>query len=538
MTDRSSLELATRLLEEGRPAAALEALIDAWRTLRVAALADLIDTLGDALTERLPPVEGKTRNALQTAWLDLLNERKDVDLGRLLAVFTAPPFTAVGVRIERLSQHDDPRVARAFADFAREPPTIGGIKGSRWTMLLKALERMRDSRSRPALARLVASDTPDVMFEEHIAPLATRVLETLSDDVLTAADEAHLATLRALVERVCAAPLPEAAALRSDTSRAKPAVSEESLLELIYTTPEDDTPRLVYGDWLQEQGDPRAELLTLQLKPKTTSKEQQRVRQLLKAHGRAWLGVLEPAILRRSEVFARGFPSTAHLAFTTPKLKAQLTGHPAWNTFTELIGLDAEFLEHTELRGLETLRYLDERQVLALPRRKHPLRRVQVLGVNVPAEVYGELPRAPVPALTTLEVFVPMHERERFPLAVEKLLPLLRRASAARFFGVVSPEAFQRLSTVASLRRIRFALVEPFDFLRLSDGRWVLDLVALQYPVKQAPAALGALLPLVSGLLEPSPDWGPQRPVARAFLERACSLARVPMLPRSVLEAG
>lgn len=118
------LDETTRLLEEGRPAAALEAMLDAWRVRRIGALADLIDTLSDALTAALPKVEGKTRNARQTAWLDLLNERRDVDLGRLLAVFPEQPFTAVGVRIERLAQHDDPRVARAFADLVREPPTI------------------------------------------------------------------------------------------------------------------------------------------------------------------------------------------------------------------------------------------------------------------------------------------------------------------------------------------------------------------------------------------------------------------------------
>lgn len=532
------LEETTRLLEEGRPAAALEAMLDAWRVRRVAALADLIDTLSEALTEKLPRVEGKTRNALQTAWLDLLNERRDVDLGRLLAVFPEQPFTAVGVRIERLAQHDDPRVARAFTDFVRDPPTIGGIKGARWTMLLKGLERMRDARCRPALERLVASDTPDVMFEEHIAPLALRVLEAISDDVLTADEITQLSTLRTVVTRVCEATLPEAAALHSDTSRGKPAVSEESLLALIHETPEDDAPRLVYGDWLQEQSDPRAELLTLQLKAKTTSKEQQRVRQLLRAHGRSWLGLLEPAIMRRSEVFTRGFPSSAHLVFTTPKLKAQLTGHAAWNTFTEFTGADAEFLEHTELRGLETLRYVDEFRLTAMVRRRQPLRRLRVLGANVSVDAFGELAKVAAPALTTLEIFVQPNDRGRFPNAVEKLKPLLQRLSHVHFSGVVSAEVFKSLSSIASLRRIRFAMVEPFDFLRLDDERWVLDLIALRYPVKQAPSALKHLLPHVSGMLEPSDDWGEQLPLARVILERECKLAGVPMLPRTVVEAG
>lgn len=530
------LDETTRLLDEGRTAAALEAMLDAWRGRRVAALADLIDTLSDALTAALPKIAGKTRNARQTAWLDLLNERRDVELGRLLEVFPEQPFTAVGVRIERLAQHDDPRVARAFADFVREPPTIGGIKGARWTMLLKGLERMRDARARPALQRLLASDTPDVMFEEHIAPLALRVLDALPVDQLTADEVEQLAALRALVEKVCASALPDATTLRADTSRAKATVSEESLLALIHETPEDDTPRLVYGDWLQEQADPRAELLTLQLKTKTTSKEQQRARQLLKAHGRAWLGVLEPALMRRSEVFTRGFPSSGHLTFTTPKLKAQLTGHSAWNTFTELTGADADFLEHTELRGLEVLRFVDEVQLAALVRRRLPLRRLRVLGSTVSVDAFAQLSKLAAPALTTLELFVQPNDRGRVVNAIEQLEPLLRRLARVQFTGVVSAEAFHRLSSITSLRRIRFALVEPFDFLRLDTQRWVLDLVALRWPVKQAPAALKHLLPLVSGMLEPSADWGEQLPLARTILERECKLAGVPLLPRTVVE--
>jgi len=242
--------------------------------------------------------------------------------------------------------------------------------------------------------------------------------------------------------------------------------------------------------------------------------------------------------MRRSEVFTRGFPSSAHLTFTTPKLKAQLTGHAAWNTFTELTGTDADFLEHTELRGLETLRYVDEEHLAALARRRLPLRRLHVLGANVSVDAFGALSRVAAPALTTLEVFVRPNDRGLFPGAVEKLKPLLQRLTHVHFSGVVSAEAFKSLSTIATLRRIRFALVEPFDFLRLDDERWVLDLIALRYPVKQAPSALKHLLPHVSGMLEPSAEWGDQLPLARTILERECKLAGVPMLPRTVVEPG
>lgn len=174
------LEAPTRLLKEGRPAAALEAMLEAWRLRRVPALANLIDVLSDALTSALPRFEARTRKGVQGLWLDLANERRDVDVGRLLAVFPTPPWVAVGQRIERLAQLDDPRVARAFTLFFQNLPTVGGIGSARWTMLFSALERMKDVRSRSALEARANVADPRVIVTEQLLPLARRVLVTLT----------------------------------------------------------------------------------------------------------------------------------------------------------------------------------------------------------------------------------------------------------------------------------------------------------------------------------------------------------------------
>jgi uncharacterized protein (TIGR02996 family) len=39
---------------------------------------------------------------------------------------------------------------------------------------------------------------------------------------------------------------------------------EEHFLQAILAAPDDDTPRLVYADWLDERGDPRGEFIRLQ----------------------------------------------------------------------------------------------------------------------------------------------------------------------------------------------------------------------------------------------------------------------------------
>ncbi|HVK12625.1 MAG TPA: TIGR02996 domain-containing protein [Gemmataceae bacterium] len=54
----------------------------------------------------------------------------------------------------------------------------------------------------------------------------------------------------------------------------------------IIEAPWDDAPRLVYADWLEERGDPRAEFIRLQVAGTGSSA---RANDLLQAHWRAWV---------------------------------------------------------------------------------------------------------------------------------------------------------------------------------------------------------------------------------------------------------
>ncbi len=64
---------------------------------------------------------------------------------------------------------------------------------------------------------------------------------------------------------------------------------EQALLSAIHDNPADETPWLVLGDWLEERGDPRAELLRLQqalrgeMDDETRRKRERQVRRLLRA---------------------------------------------------------------------------------------------------------------------------------------------------------------------------------------------------------------------------------------------------------------
>jgi uncharacterized protein (TIGR02996 family) len=85
-----------------------------------------------------------------------------------------------------------------------------------------------------------------------------------------------------------------------------------ALLAEAKANPDDDTPRLVLADWLQDRGDPRGELLALGLAMHRLGEDdprwaalRRRERQLLGRHVFDWLG---PLIDRASQwTFQRGF---------------------------------------------------------------------------------------------------------------------------------------------------------------------------------------------------------------------------------------
>ena len=81
--------------------------------------------------------------------------------------------------------------------------------------------------------------------------------------------------------------------------------SEQSFLEAISADPDDDAVRLIFADWLEEQGDParnaRGEFIRVQLELEHLPDDDPRRPDLLREeqelrsrHERAWLGPLRP----------------------------------------------------------------------------------------------------------------------------------------------------------------------------------------------------------------------------------------------------
>jgi len=109
---------------------------------------------------------------------------------------------------------------------------------------------------------------------------------------------------------------------------------DHELLAAIYAQPDDDAPRLVYADALQERGDPRGELIALQIRLATEAGEpamRVRERELLREHGDAWLGALAPIVVAPF-AFERGFLAMVTIDGRKHELVERLAKDPSWNT--------------------------------------------------------------------------------------------------------------------------------------------------------------------------------------------------------------
>jgi uncharacterized protein (TIGR02996 family) len=94
---------------------------------------------------------------------------------------------------------------------------------------------------------------------------------------------------------------------------------DDAFLLAILEDPDDDTPRLVYADWLEERGNPRGEFIRIQCQlanlPENDRKRnplEERSVQLLQQHRSDWLGRLRSLAFVWG--FRRGFPEEATIA--------------------------------------------------------------------------------------------------------------------------------------------------------------------------------------------------------------------------------
>ena len=190
-----------------------------------------------------------------------------------------------------------------------------------------------------------------------------------SNDSLSESRDLRLAL--AAVERVL---------VDEPAARAAPAERVAALEAAIFAAPDEDEPRLMLADLLQEAGDRRGELIALQLEATRralTDGESARLARMNAALGERLLGPLAPWVAPEGLELARGFLARCRLRGGLPAELTPIGDLPEWATVVELhltysSGL-APMVARPPFRGLRRLEGAPPAIVAALERAEHPL---------------------------------------------------------------------------------------------------------------------------------------------------------------------
>lgn len=330
------MTLAEAIRVEDWPRALVLAL-DEWRASRSCALADLIDALSQRCTR---PYED------HAAWMTAAEVYDPIVASSLVAhASTRARKCDVTWEAMRARLVDDPTFARVFATTdGREPPRYQRNR-------IERLCAMASWPADPRLAILLAHWFVDEAFtwDEPFADGALVVLEIIADELIRIGDARVIARLtstvtypsgpsarlrahqqqlaRRIIDAIPAAPPDDPAIVEAHARIAlPPRPSADALWEAVLAEPEALAPRLVLADFLQEQGDPRGELIALQCANDPRSAT--RVAQLLRAHRNTWLADLS-ILDRKQTTFEAGMIAVAVIGHaTTPEWAyAACAGH-------------------------------------------------------------------------------------------------------------------------------------------------------------------------------------------------------------------
>ncbi len=176
----------------------------------------------------------------------------------------------------------------------------------------------------------------------------------------------------------------------------------EDLFHQVYTHPDDDQVRLVLADALISIGDPRGELIQLQLQPQADF--ERRVMRLVQQHGLSWLGPLRGIVVPLA--YERGFLASC-MVVEDP---SSVIDREEWSTVHTIeLARDVRGLAlHSMMRSLRRLVHIPPNMLLNLVA-KHA---AQLAGIAVESDyspmfenVLGRyLPPSPVASLTIVGV--------------------------------------------------------------------------------------------------------------------------------------
>lgn len=399
----------------------LEDALAKFADARSGQLSAVIEHLGKEAVAAFQPPVVRTNMAFHRAWLDAATDPRKRSwcvatiLDRLPKLIdgeehgSGDKCEAVVERANALAKlAPDPRIGRAMLDlFVLQAPSTNFVIAQ--TAMTRAFLAHADDE---AAARVIADPKA---FPKGFDP------KKLPSKVALPADVKRL---------VAAAPKP------------RPKADLKALWANVFADPDDDARLAVLSDALQEEGDPRGELIALQLREhrgEASDDDVKQAQELVKAHGKKWLGKIHPIVYRAE--MRRGLLAKVDLAgsWATNKIESYLEADEL-RTVAEIEAGQANGRLHA--------------LVLASPLVHRTIRRLSVWS----KEVFALFPKAEFPNLRAIETHQ-LHDDpkgDRF----RELLPWIEAHPTIRELGCRL--AFVKFCSPALLSRLR-ALVTGDD---------------------------------------------------------------------------
>ena len=362
-----SLEKAVTAKDEAKK---LDALLAAWRKKKHPRIADLIDRVSEPLVKAAGgAVKAKSVPERTKLVLSMLRKPNAIDVGRVL--LTEWPGTwepALPVVRALVKLPDDPRVAKELARQVDLMQYVSLASIALYRPLFKRLDELADVRTKELLERQLERSKNEY-YARNARKLEERsvaAIKKVKVPALTASEEKWLEQLEASYASVKA----------TQQERGK---SGAELLAAVYANPADLGLRAVYGDWLTQHGDPRGELINLQLAP-PTPKSEARIRNLIKQHWRSWVGPLIDWFTRMNTggyempEFKAGFISSCYVfeKYGAEEATAKkILDAPEWRTVERLMSWPTrtlpihEALAHPNLAQVKDLNFILAHRELA-----------------------------------------------------------------------------------------------------------------------------------------------------------------------------
>ena len=317
-----------------------QSLLAAWRSSKAPDLAERVEALLISQADQRPKI-GAANQSFQKAWLARAAEGVQADLPHLLSTLEAGTGPQMKVRIEALRPFaPHPLLAREVTRWLVDTPFEGPNRVLCLTPALALLEACADPRSLPTLERITH---PSARLEtvRRCGMKLWKPLVALTGQARTWTSKPHAVDLDAV-------PVPAP----------RPKQDLSSLWQQVFDAPDDVQRRLVLADALQEAGDPRGELITLQSSRGPGARVSKREKELLAQYRFDFMGPLvrvmgvpeyEGGLLIKGTVYA-------HLPEAPPLTE------PAWQAIRQLdfqnstSAVAATVLSNPLLRRLEVVR--------------------------------------------------------------------------------------------------------------------------------------------------------------------------------------